>query len=177
MAVVEPFTSWKQAGWKVIFLPLLPLLTWQSNNVRWKCSTMRTATVRDLRNRYTSLLAWINAGEEIVITQRGKIIARLIPEKDQSSQVVDWSQSAAIKRDRSGSSIMTAEESLEIIHDASGKWWLLPTQAFCFLFTGTMYTHLVLLVFWKSGKHLWSWPAWVNMSYQMLCALRNFDKP
>ena len=30
---------------------------------------MKTATVRDLRNRYTSLLNWIGAGEEIVITQ------------------------------------------------------------------------------------------------------------
>jgi len=83
---------------------------------------MRTATVRDLRNRYTSLLGWIGAGEEIVITQRGKVIARLIPEQDHSTQKVDWSQSSAVKRDRSGSRVMTAEESSEIIHEASGKW-------------------------------------------------------
>jgi len=83
---------------------------------------MRTATVRDLRNRYTSLLGWIGAGEEIIITQRGKAIARLIPEQDNSTQNVDWSQSLAVKRDRSGSRVMTAEESSEIIHEASGKW-------------------------------------------------------
>ncbi|MEI6675616.1 MAG: type II toxin-antitoxin system prevent-host-death family antitoxin [Verrucomicrobiota bacterium] len=40
---------------------------------------MRTATVSDLRNHYTSLLGWISAGEQIVITQRGKPVARLIP--------------------------------------------------------------------------------------------------
>jgi antitoxin (DNA-binding transcriptional repressor) of toxin-antitoxin stability system len=83
---------------------------------------MKTATVRDLRNRYKSLLSWIGAGEEIVITQRGKAIARLIPEQGQPSQRVDWAQSPAIKRDRSGSRALSAVESLEIVHEASGKW-------------------------------------------------------
>ncbi len=83
---------------------------------------MKTATVRDLRNRYTSLLSWIGAGEEIVITQRGKAIARLIPEQDHSEQTVDWSQSPAVKRDRPSSRVLSAAESLEIIHQASGKW-------------------------------------------------------
>jgi prevent-host-death family protein len=83
---------------------------------------MRTATVRDLRNRYTSLLSWIGAGEEIVITQRGKAIARLIPEQDQQTQTVDWAESPAVKRDRSGARVMSAAESLEIVHEASGKW-------------------------------------------------------
>ncbi len=83
---------------------------------------MKTATVRELRNHYTSLLEWIEAGEEIVITQRGKAIARLIPEPSQRTTTVDWSQSPAVKRDRSSSSILTADESAEIIHDAGGKW-------------------------------------------------------
>jgi len=83
---------------------------------------MKTATVRDLRNRYTSLLSWIGAGEEILITQRGKTIARLIPEQDQSAPSVDWSQSPAVKRDRSGAHQLTAAESLELIHEAGGKW-------------------------------------------------------
>jgi prevent-host-death family protein len=87
-----------------------------------KCSTMKTATVRDLRNRYTNLLSWIDAGEEIVITQRGKPIARLIPEQDSSAQRVDWSKSPAVKRDRSHAKPLTAIESLEIVHEASGKW-------------------------------------------------------
>jgi len=83
---------------------------------------MRTATVRDLRNRYTSLLSWIGAGEEIVITQRGKAIARLVPESTQSARRVDWSQSPAVKRNRSGAATLTAQESLELIHEAGGKW-------------------------------------------------------
>lgn len=83
---------------------------------------MKTATVRDLRNRYTSLLSWIGAGEEIVITQRGKAIARLIPEQDQTTERVDWSQSPAVMRDRTGAVPQSAAESLEIIHEAGGKW-------------------------------------------------------
>ena len=44
------------------------------------CSTMKTATVRELRNHYTQLLKWLDAGEEIKITRRGIVIARLVPE-------------------------------------------------------------------------------------------------
>ncbi len=87
-----------------------------------KSSIMKTATVRDLRNRYTSLLSWIDAGEEIVITQRGKAIARLIPEQDRSTQTVDWSRSPAVKRDRSKARVLSGAESREIVHEASGEW-------------------------------------------------------
>jgi len=83
---------------------------------------MKTATVRDLRNRYTSLLSWIAAGEEIVITQRGKAIARLVPERAETTESVDWSQSPVVKRDRSKSRVLTAVESRKIIHEAGGRW-------------------------------------------------------
>jgi antitoxin (DNA-binding transcriptional repressor) of toxin-antitoxin stability system len=83
---------------------------------------MKTATVRDLRNRYMSLLSWIGAGEEIVITQRGKAVARLIPEQDESAARVDWSESPAVNRDLKGAVRLKAAESLEIIHEASGRW-------------------------------------------------------
>jgi len=83
---------------------------------------MKTATVRDLRNRYTSLLSWLEAGEDILITQRGKVIARLVPEGDKAKRRVDWSQSPAVKRDRTRSRVLSAEESREIIHEASGRW-------------------------------------------------------
>lgn len=83
---------------------------------------MKTATVRDLRNRYTSLLDWIGAGEEIVITQRGKAIARLVPEPSASPGRVSWSESPAVRRDRSKSRTLTAAESQAIIHEAAGQW-------------------------------------------------------
>lgn len=83
---------------------------------------MRTATVRDLRNHYTSLLGWVKAGEEVVITQRGKAVARLVPEKDAQPKQVNWADSPAVTRDRSGERVLSAEESLNLIHEAGGKW-------------------------------------------------------
>lgn len=83
---------------------------------------MRTATVRDLRNHYTSLLSWVSAGEEIVITQRGKPIARLIPENPDSPKKVNWATAPEITRDRSGERVLTAKESLNLMHDAASLW-------------------------------------------------------
>jgi prevent-host-death family protein len=82
---------------------------------------MKTASVRDLRNHYTGLLRWIAAGEEIVITRRGKPLARLIPEKP-AQKKVDWSTSPEVTRDRSGERVLTAEESLQLVKDAGGHW-------------------------------------------------------
>ena len=83
---------------------------------------MRTATVRDLRNHYASLLSWVSAGEEIVITQRGKPVARLVPENPQKPIKISWTDAPEITRDRRGEQILTAEESSPLINDAAGKW-------------------------------------------------------
>jgi len=83
---------------------------------------MKTATVRDLRNHYTGLLRWIAAGEEIVITRRGKPLARLVPEKPARKKIVDWSKSPEVTRDRSGERVLSAEDSLQLIKDAGGHW-------------------------------------------------------
>ncbi len=83
---------------------------------------MRTATVRDLRNQYLNLLRWLRAGEEIVITRRGKAVAKLVPMPAETPAGVEWAESAAVRRDRSASRPLSAAESSEIVHDASGPW-------------------------------------------------------
>jgi prevent-host-death family protein len=40
---------------------------------------MKTATVRDLRNRFARVAAWIAEGEAVAITKSGKPFARLLP--------------------------------------------------------------------------------------------------
>jgi antitoxin (DNA-binding transcriptional repressor) of toxin-antitoxin stability system len=85
-------------------------------------ATMKTATVRDLRNRYTSLLRWISAGEEVLITQRGTVIAKLSPETAKSAQVVNWADSPEVRRDRSNDTLLSAEQSAAILAEAGGKW-------------------------------------------------------
>ena len=40
---------------------------------------MKTATVRDLRNRFPRVAAWISEGEAVEITKSGKPFAHLVP--------------------------------------------------------------------------------------------------
>lgn len=40
---------------------------------------MKTATVRDLRNRFPRVAAWISEGEPVEITKAGRPFARLVP--------------------------------------------------------------------------------------------------
>jgi len=40
---------------------------------------MKTATVRDLRNCFPRVAAWIAEGESVEITRAGKVFARLLP--------------------------------------------------------------------------------------------------
>jgi prevent-host-death family protein len=64
--------------------------------VRHFCQQMRTATVRDAQHHLTRLLAAVVAGEEIVLTRRGKQVGKLVPmdkPEDPFEQAVDWSES------------------------------------------------------------------------------------
>jgi antitoxin (DNA-binding transcriptional repressor) of toxin-antitoxin stability system len=49
------------------------------DGVRHVCLTMKTATVRDLRNHFPRVAAWIEEGEPVEITRAGKVFARLLP--------------------------------------------------------------------------------------------------
>jgi antitoxin (DNA-binding transcriptional repressor) of toxin-antitoxin stability system len=40
---------------------------------------MKTTTVRELRNRFPRVAAWITEGEAVEITKGGKLFARLVP--------------------------------------------------------------------------------------------------
>lgn len=40
---------------------------------------MKMATVRELRNEFPRIEAWVHEGESISISKRGKIIATLVP--------------------------------------------------------------------------------------------------
>lgn len=40
---------------------------------------MKTATIRDLRNKFPEVARWIEEGESVEITRGGKVFARLSP--------------------------------------------------------------------------------------------------
>jgi len=83
---------------------------------------MKTASVRDLRNHYTGILKWISSGEVVQITQRGKPVARLVPEIPDMTSQIDWNISPAMHRDRSKEKVLTAEESSTLIREGGGRW-------------------------------------------------------
>lgn len=82
---------------------------------------MKVASVRDLRNTYNELLRQVEAGEEVVIQRRGKPVARLIPEPVRATEV-DWSQSAALRRDKSKWPPLGQGEVREVLGESSGRW-------------------------------------------------------
>lgn len=43
---------------------------------------MKTATVRDLRTKFPVLARWMDNGEPIEITRRGRVVAHLTPAAD-----------------------------------------------------------------------------------------------
>jgi len=47
---------------------------------------MKTATVRDLRNHFPRVAAWIEQGEPVEITRAGKVFARLLPATPQKQR-------------------------------------------------------------------------------------------
>lgn len=83
---------------------------------------MKIASVRELRNSYKRVLGWVEAGEEVVIQRRGKPVARLVAERQKTQGKPDWSMSAAFRRDKTAWPVLTAEQSLEAVHEASGRW-------------------------------------------------------
>ena len=84
---------------------------------------MKTATVRELRNRYTQLLAWLEAGEEIRITRRGIVIARLVPENHAKiRRGVAWTKSAAFALDRLNLPPLTGKESAKLLGENKGPY-------------------------------------------------------
>ena len=84
---------------------------------------MKTATVRELRNRYTQLLKWLDAGEEIKITRRGIVIARLVPENAATPRRdTDWRESAAFALERLNLKPLTEQESADLLEYNKGRY-------------------------------------------------------
>ncbi len=81
---------------------------------------MKTATVRELRNHYSRVLKWVSLGEEVEVTRRGKVVARVVPVPTVKKRAVDWSQSAALTR-QPWSKTLTAKESSAILAESQGS--------------------------------------------------------
>ncbi|HEY8933270.1 MAG TPA: type II toxin-antitoxin system prevent-host-death family antitoxin [Rariglobus sp.] len=81
---------------------------------------MKTASVRTLRNDYAKLLRRVETGEEIAISRRGKIVARLMPPATGTAKV-DWSASAARSLPRSSKPMSDADRA-KLMSESQGAW-------------------------------------------------------
>src|SRR5215468_6347919 len=70
--------------------------------------TMKTATVRDLRNHFADVAKWIEGGEQVTITRNGVAFATLAPAKPQRRRKVDWT--TRLKRYRPAGRKLSKEE-------------------------------------------------------------------
>jgi prevent-host-death family protein len=69
---------------------------------------MKTATVRDLRNRFADVAKWIEDGEQVAITRNGTAFATLAPAKPVQRVKADWAARFA-KRKPLGRKLTLAE--------------------------------------------------------------------
>lgn len=76
---------------------------------------METAAVRDIKSRYIQLWHWIEEGEAM-------ILGRPVTEFDPIEGPIDWSASAAVRRDRSTTPVLSRAVSLALIQEGTNQW-------------------------------------------------------
>ena len=74
------------------------------------CLTMKTATVRDLRNRFPHVAKWIAQGEPVEITKAGKTFAHLVPAKPVKPRRFKMPDIMARLRANFGDKVYSAED-------------------------------------------------------------------
>jgi len=82
---------------------------------------MKTATVRDLRNRFPRVAAWIEQGEPVEITKAGKTFAHLVPAKPEKPRRFKMPDIMARLRANFGDKVYSAEELQALIQESRGE--------------------------------------------------------
>ena len=58
---------------------------------------MKIATTRELRQELGRILGWVEQGEEVEITRRGRVVARLVPAAKAAAKAVEPAPERKIK--------------------------------------------------------------------------------
>ena len=82
---------------------------------------MKTATVRDLRNRFPRVAAWIEQGEPVEITKGGKVFARLVPAKPEKPRRFKMPDIMARLRANFGDKVYSAEDLARGLAESRGE--------------------------------------------------------
>ena len=83
-------------------------------------SNMKTATVREVQHGLASVLSQVQKGQEIAVTKRGKVIARIVP-ATRSKGRLRWPDSAGRMKELMAGAPVTGAPASEIIRDLRGE--------------------------------------------------------
>jgi antitoxin (DNA-binding transcriptional repressor) of toxin-antitoxin stability system len=59
---------------------------------------MKTASVREIRQNFPRVMQWIEDGEDVAVTMRRRVVARLIPEPKSQGREAPVPDFAAVSR-------------------------------------------------------------------------------
>jgi len=83
---------------------------------------MKTATVRDLRTKFPVLARWLEDGQSIEITRRGRVIAHLTRAGAGKAGKAKKPDMMKQLREIYGDYVMPEEEAAAILDYNKGKW-------------------------------------------------------
>jgi antitoxin (DNA-binding transcriptional repressor) of toxin-antitoxin stability system len=83
---------------------------------------MKTASVRELRQNFGHLLTWIEEGQEILITMRRRVVARLVPERTRSRAKVRMPNFAGRLKKIHGNKVISSDKAHAILDENRGQY-------------------------------------------------------
>ena len=81
---------------------------------------MKTASIRDIHHDFARVLTWIEEGEQVQITKRKRVVARLVPVKAKPTKL-KWPDLAARRKKIFPSGVQGKPVS-EIVSDGRGDY-------------------------------------------------------
>ena len=82
---------------------------------------MKTATVRDLRNSFARVSRWLDAGETVEVTKRGRVFARIMPTAPVKTKLAPKPDILARLRADFGKFVVTDETYDEMMREAGAS--------------------------------------------------------
>ena len=83
---------------------------------------MKTATIRQVRNDFGTVLGWVNAGEEVTILKRRQPVARLLPPKPAPTGRVQMPDFAARLKARFGKKVVPQDVMDDLLAFNRGRY-------------------------------------------------------
>ncbi len=53
-------------------------------------SNMKTASIRLVQHRLSEVLSWVESGEEVAVTRRDRVVARIVPPRRTQKPKIDF---------------------------------------------------------------------------------------